>query len=731
LAETVDRVSEFSTIAYSETVPSFPAMSSSQTAPLSVRELKTRMETCVSMVMSIRRSVEEPALDLGQHTRSEQERFLKAVGDISEETVELAYNFCMFGVPSLSLVHESEWRGWVQHILATYDQGGVLASIVTMQRVQDYLTTMRAARNAVAFSSVLPVLEAFVLGLNGRPLQVLSADAVYTDTERLHVPAEIGVFDAEADNFKLYKAIVAHQWAQTWYGTWRTSLGELSARFPDANRALALVHALETIRLDACIGRELPGLHREMLELRQLTGSAELPPGWRDVAHTLRRPGASVQDSCRHLQALYRLDEAPAPVCYQGQLLPERTEAVIALRVERERSQLQQSLAQVLAEQRGKNAAQNVRADIPTFEAVQRQAPDLPDGFRVELRLQGEPIPPTHDVQQLLQSIMQDLGQIPQEYLVAAGHGAYRDDAGAEVQENAPPTTEHAELYDEWDYKRQQYRKDWCQLSQRDVHPQHDDFVAQTREKYRGLLKHLYRTFEALRGEEKMLKRQPHGDDIDIDAVVEAFADESAGLESSGALFTKRRRLERDVAVMFLVDMSGSTKGWINDIERESLVLLCESLEILGDRYAIYGFSGFTHKRCELFRIKDLDEDYSEEVRARISGIRPQDYTRMGVAIRHLTRLFQNVEAKTRLLVALTDGRPDDQDGYRGSYGIEDTRQALFEARYQGIHPYCITIDDEALEYLPHMYGAANFSVISDVNKLPLRVSDIYRRITI
>jgi len=117
-------------------------------------------------------------------------------------------------------------------------------------------------------------------------------------------------------------------------------------------------------------------------------------------------------------------------------------------------------------------------------------------------------------------------------------------------------------------------------------------------------------------------------------------------------------------------------------------------------------------------------------VRARIGGIRPRDYTRLGVFIRHMTREFQDVEARTKLLVTLSDGRPDDQDGYRGEYGIEDTRQALMEARYQGVHPYCITIDDEAMDYLPHMYGPASFTVISELEKLPYRVSDIYRRIT-
>jgi nitric oxide reductase NorD protein len=179
-----------------------------------------------------------------------------------------------------------------------------------------------------------------------------------------------------------------------------------------------------------------------------------------------------------------------------------------------------------------------------------------------------------------------------------------------------------------------------------------------------------------------------------------------------------------------MVDMSGSTKGWINDAERESLVLLAETLETLGDRYAIYGFSGMARKKCEIFRIKEFDEPYDADVRARISGITPQDYTRMGFAIRHLSHILQETDARTRILITLSDGKPDDYDNYRGDYGIEDTRRALVEARRAGIHPYCITIDREARDYLPHMYGPAGYTVIDEVYQLPLKVSDIYRRLT-
>ena len=190
------------------------------------------------------------------------------------------------------------------------------------------------------------------------------------------------------------------------------------------------------------------------------------------------------------------------------------------------------------------------------------------------------------------------------------------------------------------------------------------------------------------------------------------------------------RRTERNIAVCFMVDMSGSTKGWINDAERESLILLAETLETLGDRYTIYGFSGMARKRCEIYRIKEFVEAYDDEIKARITGIEPQDYARMGFAIRHLSMRLNEVEAKTRILITLSDGKQDDYDNCRGQYGIEDTRRALIEARRSAIHPYCITIDTEARDYLPYMYGDASYTVIDDVAKLPLKVSDIYRRIT-
>jgi nitric oxide reductase NorD protein len=445
-----------------------------------------------------------------------------------------------------------------------------------------------------------------------------------------------------------------------------------------------------------------------------------------------------VEDSLRLLA--HAIDDPDPPsICYQGELRPEAVEQCMSARIEREKMLLRVKLAQ-LAEEHGHAAhdATSGRAEAPPTKFELKQEEDEASGATsMELTLDGNPIAPPEEVKNLLTSIQLDLGQIPDEYLTPAGPGEY-DPSLYQEQAHDPNDvwqgTYHeigAELYDEWDFGRQHYRKNWCVMREKEVTPVYDDFVKSALERYSGLVKHLRRSFEAMRDENKLFKRQPYGDEVDIDALVEALADAKDGREMSDRLFTRMHRAERNIAVMFMVDMSGSTRGWINDAERESLILLCEALETLGDRYAIYGFSGQTRKRCELYKIKDIDDPYNALVKARISGIRPQDYTRMGFAIRHLSKLLTGVEARTKLLITISDGKPDDYfDIYRGQYGIEDTRQALIEAKRAGIHSFCITIDREARDYLPHMYGAAHYAIVDDVRRLPLKVADIYRRLT-
>ncbi len=228
--------------------------------------------------------------------------------------------------------------------------------------------------------------------------------------------------------------------------------------------------------------------------------------------------------------------------------------------------------------------------------------------------------------------------------------------------------------------------------------------VVGTLRKYGGLVASLRRNFEVMRGEDRILRRQSFGEAIDIDALVEAWVDTCSGLEMSDSVFTHMRKDERSIAVMLMVDSSGSTKGWINQAERQALILLAESLETLDDRYAIYGFSGWTRKRCEVYPIKKFADHWDDAVRSRVCALASNDHMRRGAPMRHLTKLFHDVEARTKLPITLSDGKPDDYNHlYRGDHGIEDTRQALFEARLAGVYAFCVTIDETGADYLPHM----------------------------
>ncbi|KPL28419.1 MAG: hypothetical protein AMJ72_03555 [Acidithiobacillales bacterium SM1_46] len=706
-----------------------------QTA-MTAREIEARLEAALELVQYSRYSAAPLASALAPLTRAEQEYVLRWAEVICKTNTDLAYQFVANAPQALSLMPPPTVDAWIIRAMDVYDREGLYPGCAILGRAALFAAEAAAAVNGVALEEMSHVLELFVQGLSGRKLRIDVADEPYTDTVSLFLPDRLHVFPTRDDNLRLYKATVALLWAQTWYGTFRLSarhadaLPDLLERYPQPARALRVFNAFETMRLIACLARELPGLHRDLMALDDLSGWREERDGpWAQARQRLAAPGASVEDSAALLEAHYAT-EPPAPHCYEGVLHVELAERAMRERIARERDQFRVALARLRMEQAPRGGA--VRASTPgRFEL--RALPDsqYPERHEFSLTLDGQPLAPGADVRALMDSIIQDLGNIPEDYLVAAGDGGYRADMDRTEGGTETTREQGVFLYNEWDHARSHYRKDWCVLREHNVSPQDEPFVERTLRKYAGVLPELRRTFEALRGEDRLLRRQLNGDDVDFDALVEAQVDMHRGRESGERLFIKRRRLERNIAVMFMVDMSGSTKGWINDAEREALVLLCEALEILGDRYAIYGFSGMTRMRCELYRVKRLDEPYNDEVRQRIAGILPKDYTRMGVTIRHLTYLLGEIEARTKLLITLSDGKPDDYDGYRGDYGIEDTRQALIEARNAGIHPFCITIDNEARDYLPHMYGAVNWTLVDDVRRLPLKVSDIYRRLTL
>ncbi len=364
---------------------------------------------------------------------------------------------------------------------------------------------------------------------------------------------------------------------------------------------------------------------------------------------------------------------------------------------------------------------------------VAAEGDDSANTSRLRALLENPETELPEELVELIQMIGEDLGRIPESYFAAAsglaGEGFNRGDERPGTGEEAVAAGTALD-YDEWDYRRNGYRQNWCRVHERELVLLQSSFADTTLEKYRGLLIKLRRQFEMMKITEHFSRRQREGDDLDLDAIVEARGDKRAGISPSSKLFVRLQRNERDIATIFLVDMSNSTEGWVGTVIKEALLLLCEVMDVAGDPYGILGFSGMRRSRCDVYRIKDIEEPYNRLIRQRINSIQPREYTRMGPAVRHAFELLKGFEARTRLLVTITDGKPEDYDDYKGEYAIEDTRKALLEVRGAGIHTFCITVDRESHEYLPRMFGTGNYIFIDDIDKLPLRMIDLYRLLT-
>jgi nitric oxide reductase NorD protein len=682
---------------------------------LFAHELEARLDEL--LLLSLRqRSAAVPAALLEALPRELQERVLHWAGVAAQTSDDLGWLIASLAATQAASLG-AQLDDWARAGLDAYDRSGLAATRKTLNEFAEthQASTLRSPQG-VAFAAIEGRLSRFLHALDGRPLKLASGPKTWTDSETLWLPERLDATADAAGNRRLYKATAALLWAQTRFGTFNVDPEPELELWPQQELALRWFALFEAMRLEACIARELPGLAGDIAGLR-----GPWPAGLAAAAADLARPQATAADSLARLAELRRVGAGDTPkFVHVGALDPVAARSVRAARIARDTATLRRALKVIAATGTKPGAAENP-AYPPLAAQGEMQVPD-PQADLLALP------PPAREA---ARSLLQDLGEIPPEALYAAGPGAWQPVAGGESSGAAIVTTQPDAFYDEWDYRRAAWRHGWCHLYEMPAPVGDHEWVDEVRTRHAHLIRGIRRRFEALRGEDKPLRRQFDGEEIDLDAQVEARADRKSGSEPSPRLFVHRRRVERSLAVMFMVDMSGSTKGWVNDAERESLVLLCEAIEALGDSYAIYGFSGWTRTHCDIYPVKRFADRYDAATRSRIAGIEAKDYTRMGVAVRHLSGLLARQNTRHKLLVTLSDGRPDDYgDEYRGRYGIEDTRRALLEAREKGIRSYCVTIDRHGADYLPQLYGPAHYSVIDDAKKLPRKIAEIYRKLT-
>jgi len=561
--------------------------------------------------------------------------------------------------------------------------------------------------------------------------------------------------------------------------------------FPKRNLAQDLFQFLEGARVDHCLRREYRGLKKEMdlllrlamegrpdvaslplqeavleslLRMTVLEDSPLILPralshyqdDLRSVVTPLLGKGATVSDSARATVIVYRwlsllpnmrliglqpevmssvsprlavpffetqgMDLAPrpaegedpytspAPLPHRGQLRPEMVQKKMRLR------QVESLLNQM-------------EAGIPLSAEALRELMEKGLEMEVQILEGGE----ESDFQGLFVTDLKDMQKA----------------AGQEISEEMGDAVYY---YDEWDCRISDYRVKWCRLQEKGLESGSAGFVAQTLESYAHLVAEVRKQFQMLKPER--LKRIPHlerGEEIDLDAAVEAWVDRRAGQPPSEKIYVEKNRKERDFSTLFLLDMSASTDERVNakerttdsqpseekkviDIEKEALVVMAEALEEIGDEYALFGFSGYGRRQVDFYTIKDFHEGYGEEARGRFEKVQPQRSTRMGPVIRHAVEKLAGRESKIKNIILISDGYPQDydygEDRSGKEYALKDTMMALEEAVRKNIHTFCITVDRAGHDYLRQMCHPARYLVIEETAALPRELPKIYRRLT-
>jgi nitric oxide reductase NorD protein len=672
------------------------------------------------------------------------------------KTMDLAVQYFKSAPQILGRLSLQDLENWVQKGLEITGTGSLKGEAYFSLRTGASRQEMDSLVKGMELKDIHSVLDSYAESLMGRKVRIRSSSVFYknlpglgrffsvSDGTRVFIPSRMEIFSKEELNFKTYKWALTHELAHLLFETFAITRDETRQldRFPAAIPAFKIFEFLEDERVDHLMGLLYPGLEKD----RQLIMNAF-------IAQTGRKDelGQSVFASVG-----FRISEPSSPPRLQRQreLLSEAVS-----RITLPACSVQDVLAITLRVSEawdGEAASCETNENRETADRVfYRGVLDikLVDETRIGMsklvawlveRFQEKKITATPE------NIVKSLDRIDE------AEGPESEvllwqitdlDKLTELAEQVERELEEIEkesrfrrtaLYDEWDNGLDDYKKEWCRVREIDMPSTSLQFYEQTVKKYYGMVSLLRRHFGMLRPDRiKRYFREERGDDLDIDAVIESIVERHAGITPSDRVYIRRDKKMRDVSVAFLVDMSFSTGELlpsgkrIIDVEREGLVMMAEALESIGDQWAVYGFSTERKDKVDFHVIRDFDEPFNDEVKMRFEGIKPMAQTRLGAAIRHANRLLGRRNSLIRLLILLSDGRPYDVDYGDVDYAVEDTKMALWEGRTRGINSYCITVDKKSRDYLPHMYGEANYTIIDNIDALPISLPLIYKKLTV
>jgi len=514
------------------------------------------------------------------------------------------------------------------------------------------------------------------------------------------------------------------------------SMDPLFTRYgDDIERFKLLFDVVEDLRVDACVARNVPNHLKRMLREAESLGVPPDPAGsyYRYALDTLRfalgrpnelsqrerellarvlDPGAGIADSFDVARALYVISRLPSIDSREATVLaylPGRSPNLSRAFQPRERSTDSQA---------GESEGEQGEGEQEQQESGEQEAGETPEGAG-----EREETSETDQQEATGTGTTKGLGTSRKRQEEQAGQGG---------------TSDKGIPYPEWDYREQRLKRNWAWVQEKKLAESNLGEARRLEQEYAVALKKLKQALQAQKPTRLApRRRQLEGEDIDLEAAIGYVTELEAGMSPDPSVYRRRELKQREVSVILLADLSTSImqllpegRGRLVDRVRAGILLFAESLEMVGDSYAIAGFCSKYRDNVAYYRIKDFDEPWTSEVKAQVGGLSGRLATRMGTAIRHATACFNHVSSRRRLLLLVSDGRPEDyDDGGDRRYLHEDTRMAVKEAVARGVHPYCITVDTLANEYLPQIFGRGHYLVLDHINSLPRRLPEIYLKL--
>ena len=706
--------------------------------------------------------------EAAQHTGPEGIRKWAGIGiKIFDQDKDLAIDYLTHSAVLLKDLDISELEEWALNGICVFEEEPSLGIPYFSLKLKSSTEFIEKLKGSVALNEIVSILRYYALGLSGVNFNILSRRMLQMEEETnsinpviagktIYLAPRIRKYGDLEDNFRIYKLSIMHEVGHAQFSSHKIERDEaaelmtyirnryttimkrtyLSGPQPDGtidiadiialfpNKALAgtILGILEDARVEYRIMQHYRGVRSDLERIRY------------QMLLTRSSPKGDLQEFMESLLWVSTGYEPIYNLSKETKSLLEETRNLLKNRIFRDESSIFDSLDTTFRiytmlddqmgplSQKGYEVLKNIDYRGVDIGAYSKKDPFSSNSHENIIRnfIPESEVEPTAEMEE-----PKEEGKCKPAYATAKNWkilGSYS--------------------YAEWDAVINDYKADWCTVNEIEPFGMSSDYYKDASEQYRheiALIKHVFNRMkpEAFR----RMKGQIDGTEIDIDAFIDALIQKKCGINPDDGLYLRWDKHERDVATLFLIDVSYSTHKKIGyeeksiaDVEKDSLIIMIQALESIGDKYAIYAFSGQTRDDVEYFVIKEFDEELSDNVARRISVLEPVSNTRLGPAIRHSIRKLDKVDARTKIIILLSDGEPFDtsrgESAYKERIAEEDTRIAIKECNAKGINFFCITVDQDPGKYLDNIFSDGRYTIIDDASSLPERLPILYKRIT-